>query len=131
MGTNYYLYTEPACKTCGHAKEPLHIGKSSGGWHFSLHVIPEEGIESLDDWQRVWSHPESHIEDEYGDIISAEEMLMAITERSSTRDGLDSFNFASNAAEVGLNNLVRHVIDGRHCVGHGDGTYDYMRGEFS
>ena len=41
MGTNYYLHKKPPCEACGHEPAPLHIGKSSGGWCFSLHVIPE------------------------------------------------------------------------------------------
>lgn len=35
-----------------------------------------------------------------------------------------------NNAVPGPNNLLRHKID-QHCIGHGDGTYDYLVGEFS
>ena len=42
MGTNYYLHRPRTneCEHCGRADEapPLHIGKSSSGWCFSLHV---------------------------------------------------------------------------------------------
>ena len=54
MGTNYYLHEPPTnkCEHCGRQdeKEPLHIGKSSVGWVFALHIIPEMGIEDLEDW---------------------------------------------------------------------------------
>ena len=37
MGTNYYLETD-ACDKCGRGDGPLHIGNSSAGWCFALHV---------------------------------------------------------------------------------------------
>lgn len=27
--------------------------------------------------------------------------------------------------------LIRAKVDGAHCVGHGEGTYDYIVGDFS
>jgi hypothetical protein len=40
-----------------------------------------------------------------------------------------------NYAEPGPNNLVRHRLDleerGQGCVRHGEGTWDYITGEFS
>ena len=74
MGTNYYLVTEEGRK---------HIGKSSGGWCFSLHVYPEEDINDLQDWIPFWNQltPDKHIEDEYGAIITGEGMLIIICER--------------------------------------------------
>ena len=39
----------------------LHIGKSSSGWCFSLHVIPEQGINSLQDWVKLFIDPERMI----------------------------------------------------------------------
>jgi len=131
MGTNFYLYEEKACPTCGHCKEPRHIGKSSAGWCFSLHVYPEEGINSFADWRALISNPDYLIQDEYGDIISREELLERIEERSWERKGDSTFNYAANSAEKGPNGLVRHKIDGRRCIGHGEGTYDYMIGDFS
>lgn len=65
MGTNYYLEPKPPCQCCGRPFEQLHIGKSSAGWCFALHVIPERGIKDLDDWVRIWSQPEARIVDEY------------------------------------------------------------------
>ena len=42
MGTNYYFEdSSEVCECCGRGAESLHIGKSSGGWCFSLHVMPE------------------------------------------------------------------------------------------
>jgi len=36
-----------------------------------------------------------------------------------------------NHSEPGPNNLVRHKIDDVHCIGHGEGTWDLITGEFS
>lgn len=110
MGTNFYLYEEKPCPTCSHAKEPRHIGKSSAGWNFALRVYPKEGINNIADWRALLSNPDAEILDEYGDIVSPEQMMKHITGRAS--------------------GLRRHPID-RFCVGHGEGTYDYMIGAFS
>jgi hypothetical protein len=69
MGTNYYLVEqEEKCPHCGRADEGkrLHIGKSSAGWVFALHVIPEEGLNCLLDWERKFQEPGWKILDEYG-----------------------------------------------------------------
>jgi len=154
MGTNYYLMTPVRLgpnrwfipKHLLHNDEPahpgwwLHIGKSSCGWCFSLHVIPELGIESLDDWKTKW--PEGEIKNEYGDTVSMEEMVGIIENRQGIEKN-DTF-FANarrygyssekdfhrrNRSQPGPNNLARHKID-EYCVGHGEGTWDLMPGEF-
>jgi len=112
MGTNYYLHQKPDCKCCGRPFEPLHIGKSSGGWCFALHVMPEDGINTLDDWRVLWSAPGAFIRDEYGEKVSIADMERLITKRE-WRGGP----------------VKRH--DDQYCVGHGEGTWDYITGEFS
>lgn len=109
MGTNYYLHdNSEQCSSCGCGEEILHIGKSSCGWSFALHVIPERGINDYEDWDLLF---DSHkIMDEYSRKVSAEEMRSVITER-----------------EPGLR---RDTIDARHCIGHGSGTWDLITGEF-
>lgn len=131
MGTNFYLHKDAPCPTCGHCKdEPLHIGKSSFGWCFSLHVMPELGINDLEDWIALWSAPGAHIKDEYGDSITAAQMLSRITERAGRHVENDLFDYDRNRAEPGPKGLVRHQI-GPHCVKHGEGTWDCIKGEFS
>lgn len=114
MGTNYYLHEKPPCKCCGRPFEKLHIGKSSGGWCFSLHVIPEENLLTLDDWRRRWSAPFATVMNEYGDQVTPAELERIITERVWRGS-----------------QPMHHPIDYRHCVGHGPGTWDYIIGEFS
>jgi hypothetical protein len=135
MGTNYYHHEKPPCPTCGHeGDEPRHIGKSSAGWCFSLHVHPEDGINNLADWKARWAA--GIIKDEYGDTITAEDMEHRITRRGRPTKGkpLGYANWtdfhARNYSEPGPENLLRHQIDGRRCIGHGEGTWDLLVGEF-
>jgi hypothetical protein len=140
MGTNYYL-DRGVCDKCGRgdAGEKLHIGKSSAGWCFSLHVIPEQNINTLEDWKREFATGRIRIRDEYDKDVSVEEMLTEIEDRlwgtprqfAGYRDEADFHQ--RNGSEPGPNGLVRHRI-GRsfgRCVAHGEGTWDYIVGEFS
>ena len=136
MGTNYYLHEQTACPTCGHEMEPLHIGKSSCGWCFSLHVNGDLEIKSLQDWIARWSKEGTIIKNEYGETVTPQEMLSVILERGrETKDGSpfgynswDDFHNQNHSLD-GPNGLLRHRIDGGHCLAHGDGTYDLMLGE--
>ena len=138
MGTNYYLY-ENVCEHCNRGDNEKHIGKSSGGWCFGLHVIPEERINNLGDWIEYLSRDGITIKDEYGDNKTLDELLDIIRNRSSysTDEWILPNRYNSwgefhkmNHSEFGPNNLLRHKIDNRHCVGHGPGTYDYITGDF-
>ena len=112
MGTNYYWHPAPRCPECGREREALHIGKSSAGWVFSLHVIPETGLLGLKEWfDLILSKKEGFIVNEYGDVVSPSAMYQVITNR--------------------YGKLKRHEIDGSFCIGHGDGTYDLVVGCFS
>lgn len=141
MGTNYYLHQKPDCECCGRSFEPLHIGKSSGGWCFALHVVPEDGINTLDDWRNLWAAPGAYIRNEYGDHVSIADMELTITGRCGEEDWDDprwwvgfyrsEHDFhASNHSERGPHGLLRHRI-GSHCKAHGEGTWDCIVGEFS
>ena len=130
MGTNYYLYDKPKCESCGRSYEPLHIGKSSGGWCFSLHVIPEKSLNDLEDWEVLWNKPNAIIADEYERQITPDAMIKIIKNRGTEKRSTSAFDYKSNQAMEGPNNLVRSVIDGKFCVGHGKGTWDLKSGEF-
>jgi hypothetical protein len=139
MGTNYFLH-ENVCEYCGHGDERLHIGKSSGGWCFSLHVEPgdDEHPQSLDDWRKRWARPGARIVDEYGIPIGPDRMLAVITERGSNKPreqipyGYRSWAdfYRDNHATEGPRGLVRHSLGSGICVGHGEGTWDLIKGEF-
>jgi hypothetical protein len=112
VGTNFYLI-ENVCPHCSRGDERLHIGKSSAGWCFSLHVHPDNGINNLADWEARWNRDDAVIADEYGHSVTPNEMMDRITKREWP------------------NGLSRHDVDGRHCISHGEGTYDLCRGDFS
>jgi len=135
MGTNYYII-DNLCEHCGRSDEYYHIGKSSAGWCFSLHVEPKDNICDLSDIMKMWQGKQ--IKNEYGEIISEAEMLCIITDRFSEMKEKKPFGYESwdqfhekNYSEFGPKNLLRHRHDGMHCVGHGNGTYDFIKGEFS
>lgn len=128
MGTNYYMATKAACKECGHQEPARHIGKSSAGWVFSLHVYPDEGINDLDDWKPLLAAaPE--IRDEYGEVISVEDMLATITQRAWPNPRKRQFDYQSNFAMPGPEGLVRSKVGSG--VTHGAGTWDCHTGDFS
>lgn len=137
MGTNYYWQTLP-CPTCQQVQDKWHIGKSSAGWCFSVHIMPDKGIQTLGDWQKQWESG-GQIVNEYGEIVAINDILTTITKRRWDRSWEDQAWFgyrneaefhARNESERGPNGLLRHKI-GRFCVGHGVGPWDYMQGEFS
>lgn len=147
MGTNYYAVIEegkevdcPHCGRPGHIETVRwHIGKSSHGWCFALHVgsraephIPA----TLDEWRKVWASC-IRIEDEYGRGVTTTEIEQIVTDRQG--QGWPFFDaekerqwYVENCAQPGPRGLARHVpwIDGG-CIGHGAETYDLIIGEFS
>lgn len=137
MGTNYFLKPD-ACGHCGRSDERKHIGKSSAGWCFALHVYPEDGIRDLADWEPLFRKPGNKIEDEYRHPVMADAMIEHITKRSWKKTENIPFGYTnwedfyeSNHAVPGPKNLIRHKADNRYCIGYGNGTWDLMIGEFS
>ena len=130
VGTNYY-WIKPGkkCLSCGTllGEERLHIGKSSAGWVFALHVYPTKNILDLPDWWRLWQQDVTEIRDEYGKLVSRADMLSCVLARmgsdgSGNRENDDRW-YHLNRVERGPFGLARARIDGIHCVGHGSGTY--------
>lgn len=134
MGTNYY-WTPPAgepCPHCGQAPEApkaRHIGKSSAGWCFALHVYPKEGINTLEDWKALWSSGGA-IQDGYGKDVAVDRMLEIITERRGVEEPSAEW-LRQNHAVAGPCKLARHALHPHHVIGHGEGTWDYIIGDFS
>lgn len=136
MGTNYFsvrrgIEERDDWWDLRETEEVLHIGKSSAGWCFSLHIIPEMGINSLDDWIPVFIDPHRLIIDEYRDVIGLDKIMRVITCRGRADPNTWSDEmYRINHAVPGPGNLVRHSIE-HGCVGHGPGTWDYIKGYFS
>jgi hypothetical protein len=133
MSTNYYFHPPPknVCEHCGRGdsageEDPvLHIGKSSAGWCFSLHIYPELNLRTLNDWKSKLEQPGVVVLDSDDRIVSVAWLLETITARSWF--GEDGGN--GEPVLMGPKGLRRHPLD-RHCVGHGEGTWDYLVGEF-
>jgi hypothetical protein len=135
MGTNYYMMkgtpipeSDWSHPLNGLLREgtgvcaKIHIGKSSGGWCFSLHVMPQQGIHNLNDWKVLVERllPEGwRIENEYGETFTSEE-LWRVVERVG-----DGWTLKDGRP------LKRHMVDETHCIGNGEGFYDYIVGGFS
>jgi hypothetical protein len=135
MGMNYYWHEKSPCPTCGHLVDGKHVGKSSAGWVFALHVYPEDEINDLEDWERLWSQG-GLILDECGDEVSTDEMRQVITRRSWTKkdkplmyESWDQFH-RDNGSEEGPNGLARALPSSR-MLKHGAGTWSCFIGEFS
>lgn len=137
MGTNYYWIkpASPPCRTCGRydVAEERHIGKSSAGWCFTMHIYPEEGIKNFDDWKTLFQKEGTIIKDEYGRIVSLKDMYATIRNRhwGGRTDDLTEHYLSMNSAVRGPKGLLRHKIEEGHCIGHGKGTWDYIIGDFS
>lgn len=128
-------------KPCTYIAEKIHIGKSSCGWCFAVHIYPgglkdidreycyDIAVYTLQDWTELWQY--GYIKDEYGWVINPEYMAKIITERSMRNRQMDPDWYTRNHAVAGPNGLARHQIDGVRCVGHGEGTYDYLVRDFS
>jgi hypothetical protein len=118
MGTNYYAEF-PAKNVCAHCKrgdgeEELHIGKSSCGWAFALHIYPERKILNLYDWISLLLQKGVKIRDEYGEYKTIEWMIRNIMQRDRP-----------------VGELLRSKPDAYHTQGAGEGTWDYCLGDFS
>jgi hypothetical protein len=148
MGTNYYLHQRTGLPKPDH-EIVLHIGKSSTGWCFSVHVMPERGINDLQDWVTLIEQRASAavIKDEYGEELQLQELLGIITDRRRSQTVDDAFiegkkhgfcQYADtveqwlrlNHAVRGPNNLIRPVLGGT-VLRHGSGTWDCIVGDFS
>ena len=119
MGTNFYVAADEPCATCGRSDESAHIGKSSAGWRFSLHVVHEWGLTDWPEWEAFLTERADSIRDEYGNRISLDELKGRILHRK--RFGPEGRPLLSHAD-----------IDDSRCLGKGrHGTYDLIVGEFS
>lgn len=130
MGTNYYVHKEPDLldKLQGAQPTILHLGKSSGGWCFAMHVQPELGLRDFVSWMRYLRKGKVTIYDEYDCVVSFDEMVHIISKRSFPRN--------QKIAEIEPEcyhpgGCRRHGEDSYGRVKQGVGTYDYFNMDFS
>jgi|688.fasta_scaffold329841_2 hypothetical protein len=138
MGTNYYSVKKGVEKLDSDSfwslkgeEDLLHIGKSSAGWCFSLHIIPEFNIHDLPGWVPYLFDQDRLIINEYREVLTYEEMIAIITARGREKPCTWTQEmYDRNHAEPGPGNLARHAL-GHGCVRQGAGTWDCIEGEFS
>lgn len=144
MGTNYYLefrrpvgwhFTDEQLDLeADHAQaDPvsLHIGKSSVGWVFGLHVIPALGIGSLSSWitriTEAMVRHEGRIVNEYGNPIDFGTLMDIIClgkgHRELTPEWLRENGAYTNHSARGLAR--------RNTAKPGPGAWDLCSGRFS
>ncbi len=81
MGTNYYVYAPTTHVALYNGK---HFGKRSAGWDFALHVYPDEGIRSLEDWLPLLSDKKVEIRDDSGRKIKLKLLLRIVLRGEGT-----------------------------------------------
>lgn len=72
MSTNYYAKLN-YCEACGRG-DYTHLGKKSGGWTFLFQG--SHTVHTFNDWCQLVQSA-SVIEDEYGQVLTADEMIEA------------------------------------------------------
>lgn len=128
MGVNYYVSNPKTPDRFG-----MHIGKSSGGWCFSLRVYPEYSLTTFQHWLDFLAKlPEPCVMDGEGGFYTVAQFKRVVENRmwahansAFVRKYLDS-----GEAVMGRNGLLSVPVDGVHCVGHGEGTWDYIAVDF-
>ena len=91
MGTNYYVEI-PECKCCGHAPDPVHVGKSSGGWKFLFARHDDLGLISKATWCEYLHKHNGKTRDEYGGEISSFDLVSLIEkEQENDLTGLNCY----------------------------------------
>lgn len=138
MGTNYYVKSGTKYIHNGWVTdEILHIGKSSHGWYFSLHVIPWAGLNSFEDWKEFLKGKTIH--DEYGRKVSYTRMIKTILR--DCKDGCWGKNtsFTGNIGDVAEDHGCYKIRVGKYGLWYvedgerevvGDGCYTLVEGEF-
>lgn len=130
MGTNYEVRDDPTCDNPAHTKT-LHIGKSSAGWKFSFHAIPDHEP-PLTTWKAWQEFLEGRtVVDEYGREMTLEEFRPVVEQRGIPRD-LDRpichVNPTAQEIRVGFGGRVPSP-DSRGY--HDPEGYDFWEGDFS
>lgn len=170
MGTNYYAvmnkskFTETEILDMQSEEEHIeledgeflvHLGKSSFGWRFSLHIYPASGIMNWFDLQNI-IHQGIVIYDEYGEEVPYDVFCGIVMDRNrdmefpmkilANRNTPDKFEileggilggyvivnddyeyFDATGYSLDKKGNIITPIDGRHCIGNGRNTEDFCQ----
>lgn len=131
IGTNFYVSDEPTCDNPAHTRS-LHIGKSSAGWKFGFHGIPDHDppLTSWAAWQEFLA--DRVIEDEYGQEYTLEEFRPRVENRHIPK-GLSRpiCRVTPTEEEVQLGFGGRRPVRNSEIEYHDPEGYDFYEGEFS
>ena len=92
--------------------QQIHVGKSSGGWAFNLHVLPDLGITDLADWAELLNY--GVLKDEYGGLENPEDFITAIKNRAWQRPPNLPGRWSREPVQLAVNNLVMPVTGDRY-----------------
>ena len=95
MGNNYEIRIKP-CKHCGLSKETIHVGKSSMGWRFSLHV-QEEYYKDWDSFKNFLAQTNIEIVDENNKKWKKKDFIELIEEK---KDGSTHLQYSTQYQKV-------------------------------
>lgn len=133
MSTNYYVKTGRKEKVicnlgCEHEiDEILHLGKSALGWKFALHVIPEKGINELEDWKDVLKNGE--ILSECNEKITFEKIIEIITKPKFTSTSTKSPLYIDSRCSYDYSDDCYYLNEDP--IGKEGGHYCLVSGDFS
>jgi hypothetical protein len=126
MGTNYYVKSE-RCNCCDHKPDDFHIGKSSYGWYFTMHVTYT--ITNFQDMLIFLVDNRYNIYNEYGDKVELEDIIRTICCRSGNNTA-ENYYENSIYCELGQYGLVKFKV-GFGCIGSSEiNPIDYVPGDF-
>ena len=113
MSTEYYLHRSGNLieRLSGFEPDILFIGISAGGWVFGLSLYSNCKINSIRDWYKLFNRDSNRIVDEYGNVITVDEMMSIITDRPVFKDELKRYS-----------DLHKHQT-----ITVGGGSWDYIQ----
>lgn len=95
----------------------IHIGKSSMGWHFGLCIYPEYGINTLDDWIKLFRSFGNTIVDEEDRELKTSEMIDRIEDRKQFEfEKYESEQEYEKAVVDNYNNINKTINIFRHKI---------------
>lgn len=95
--------------------QKIHIGKSSIGWHFGLCIYPECGINTLDDWIKLFRSFGNIIVDEENRELKTSEMLDRIEDRKQLEfEKYESEDQYEKAVVENYNNINKTISIFKH-----------------
>lgn len=138
MGTNYYA--EFGNRIYPYKANRIHIGKSSSGWAFALHLDLTKGLGTFLEWRNFYSQPQIIIRTDAGETIHPKEMTQIITARDYRNYKMDPEMLGPLKAWYDVEHGLLRAVCGKSTNLMGDPvciasdpqvTFDVFVGDFS